>query len=509
MGQSAAGARSEAETERGEARSQIAQAQAELHKLDESAAAMKPPEFQEAPEAPKPVHTDPWQTFGSPAMILAAFSGFLTQAPLVTALNAGAKVMQSISAGDAAANQRQMDIWKVAVDNASKANQFELDQYRAAIEKLGTDRADARAQLTAAMSALGDARGLDVLAMDDDKTLLGYLQDKERLGVQLKTALPQVQAWNSFIQGKIAENGNKPLNSQQTMDALKEFQTASMVGASVPKMQAQSAAIRAEANTLPESDPRKAQLQQQADDIDAAIAQEKSKSLPMMLTPDAAKFTAERILAGDPTATVGLARSAGAIAQVDNAVTALAKERGVDAARLMAAKFAIKADSTSLSSLTKMTDAAVAFEKTAEQNFEYARSIRPADPNLGPWLNRWIMDGETMFGDPDVPAYVAAVMTGANEYAKIMAGSTGAQGSTVDSRREAAQLFSPYLNSGQIDKVIQVARQDMGNRESSLYGQIGIIKQRIRGDSAGASMPEPSIAPPSSAGATGIPDWAK
>jgi hypothetical protein len=62
-----------------------------------------------------------------------------------------------------------------------------------------------------------------------------------------------------------------------------------------------------------------------------------------------------------------------------------------------------------------------------------------------------------------------------------MSGSTGSQGSTVDSRREAAELFSPYLNAGQIEKVVGIAKTDMANREQSLYGQIGDIKQRLQG----------------------------
>lgn len=141
-----------------------------------------------------------------------------------------------------------------------------------------------------------------------------------------------------------------------------------------------------------------------------------------------------------------------------------------------------KADSHSLMNLTKMTDAAVSFEQTASKNFDLAMKLAPkaVPTDWGPWLNRWIMEGETMMGDKNVPPYITAMLTGANEYAKIMSGSTGAQGSTVDSRREAATLFSPYLAKGQISEVIKVAKKDMQNRKDALHGQIEGIKGRIR-----------------------------
>ena len=99
--------------------------------------------------------------------------------------------------------------------------------------------------------------------------------------------------------------------------------------------------------------------------------------------------------------------------------------------------------------------------------------------DMGPWVSKWVQQGETGIGDPNVPAYVAALLTGANEYAKVMSGSTGAQGSTVDSRREAAQLFSQALNYSQIKSVVQVAKTDMENKKSSYRDMIGDIRGRI------------------------------
>jgi hypothetical protein len=173
----------------------------------------------------------------------------------------------------------------------------------------------------------------------------------------------------------------------------------------------------------------------------------------------------------------------------------------------------VKADDRSLSNMTRMRDAAVSFERTASRNFDLALKLsKDAVPtDLGPFVNRWIMEGEKTLGDTSVPPYITAMLTGANEYAKIMSGSTGAQGSTVDSRREAAELFSPYLSTGQIDRVVAVAKADMANRKGSLDDQLDDIKGRLRGGGStkptgqqeptrpGDVAPQQGAAPPAAA----------
>ena len=184
----------------------------------------------------------------------------------------------------------------------------------------------------------------------------------------------------------------------------------------------------------------------------------------------------------------GIARTAGGSAIVQAIMNRIPGASG-DAGSFIANHATVRADTSSLNNLTKMTDAAESFEKTATKNFDLALSqAKDAVPtDSGPWLNKWVETGETQFGDENVPPYTAALLTAANEYAKIMSGSTGSQGSTVDSRREAAELFSPYLNAGQITRVVAIAKQDMANRKASLYGQVDEVKQRLK--TAGSNKP--------------------
>jgi type II secretory pathway pseudopilin PulG len=178
----------------------------------------------------------------------------------------------------------------------------------------------------------------------------------------------------------------------------------------------------------------------------------------------------------------GIARSSAAIAQIMN------KTGDMGTPGEFVANMATRqADTKSLANMTKIADAATAYENVAIRNFDqamkYGEQLKSTD--MGPWLNKWVLEGEKAIGDPTAPAYVTALITAANEYAKVMGGSTGSQGSTVDARREAAELFSPYLSQGQINEVVKVARAEMENRRQEAYAAVDDIKGRLREPTAG------------------------
>jgi hypothetical protein len=220
------------------------------------------------------------------------------------------------------------------------------------------------------------------------------------------------------------------------------------------------------------------------------------------LKPEQAKYLAQ-IYQLSGMLPPGIARSSAAVQQIMNSMDV----QGTPG-EFLANMGSKQADFSSLKNMQKMRDAAVSFEQTASKNFDqaakYADAAIPTD--WGPWLNRWIESGKTQFGDVPTPAYVTALLTAANEYAKVMQGSTGAQGATVDARREAAELFSPYLSKGQISEVIKVAKQEMDNRTNMLDGTIGEIEGRLRtrGGQEGG-RPQQGSPSPSDGGAEEIP----
>lgn len=200
-----------------------------------------------------------------------------------------------------------------------------------------------------------------------------------------------------------------------------------------------------------------------------------------------------------------LARTAqGAV--IARAIVEKMPEMGMTPQQLIANQGQVKANQASLNNMTKMADAATNFENTAIANFKRAMQLAPdAIPtDFGPLLNNWIENGEIGIGNVPVPAYVTALLTAANEYAKVMSGSTGAQASTVDARREAAQMFSPGMSHDQIEGVVGVAINEMENRKNALYGQVGEIRNRMSGQSPQPGAPGTVTGKPGEpAGSTG------
>jgi hypothetical protein len=181
---------------------------------------------------------------------------------------------------------------------------------------------------------------------------------------------------------------------------------------------------------------------------------------------------------------------------LQNKVEQILAERKVDPTTIAVAQGAFKADQGSLTKATALRDAVHSYEGTALRNLDQAtiEMGKTSPTNFGPWLNHWVMTGETQMGDTRPPAAEGAVITFANEYAKVMSGSTGAQAATDSSRREAAEKFSPYFSKGQFDEAARIARTDMKNRMTELDDNVDIIKSRIgrggqssRGESSGVS----------------------
>lgn len=390
-------------------------------KVEEATAPVESASFQ---LPPTPQQHDPLDTFGSSAGWIAAFGSLLTRHPLTTALDASAAAMNATKAGDAAANKQAIERWKenntVIMDRA----RFEMEAYK---------------------NAKSDGE-LHMLA----------------------------QAYQNPSAATFARLGQGKEYTKTYEKYVNQFEKSHEAATKHEKVTGAGATESSSAKTAFDLDSMK------SDDIIPGTG----------LSVDSIKYRAQqKNLGDDQNAYRGLgytSKGAGFAAKtaIDNEAAKLRrKEELGDASDILATSAGRKADTHSLMNLQKQADAAISFEETAKKNFDLALQLAPkAVPDLGPWMNKWVQEGKTAVGGEDVPPYVAALMTGANEYAKIMSGSTGAQGSTVDSRREAMEIFSRYLNTGQIKSVIDVAQKDMDNRKTSYTERLDNIKSRIRSE---------------------------
>lgn len=223
--------------------------------------------------------------------------------------------------------------------------------------------------------------------------------------------------------------------------------------------------------------------------FDKALAQAEGRGEQHPLSPEAVDLNANIMLMTGQMPSLGLSGqgSAGAARlQILNRFSELAKERGLNADDIVAGRALVKADSGSLTALTRMTDAAVSFEATALKNMQIVENLmdKGAGTSLGPIVNRWLQAGKRETGDPDVAAFNSAMWTAATEYAKVMSGSTGSQASTDSARLEANRMLNTIDSPAAIRAVIEkTMKPDMENRKNALAEQRQTIIGRIsRGD---------------------------
>lgn len=154
-------------------------------------------------------------------------------------------------------------------------------------------------------------------------------------------------------------------------------------------------------------------------------------------------------------------------------------EAGVQGATALAN---VRADRASLQNITKLSDASGGQERAAIQNFDLALKNAPKGVvlNWGPWIENWVQKGASALGNQNVPPYMVNLLTAADEYAKIISGSTGAAGATAEARKQTIDMFKPGYTVEQMTNAINAAKQDMNNRVQSYSAQRAEIEGRLR-----------------------------
>ena len=469
--------------------------------------ALSPPEIE--PYKPPP-ESNPWKAFGSPAMWIAAAGGLLTRRSLTTSLEAGGKVMEAMKANDLEAAKQHYEAWKANTDNALKLQDYKLKVFD---EILGAKDLSAAEKLARAKTAVTQL-GLDEGLARDIDTFTQHVEAEKKGRVELEKASLEITEIKNKMQAQAdyaaAVKSGDPAAVEEALQRRAEYEPA--IAAQIKPSYSNPATVevadgKGGTKTMLAQQDKRTGRWVSADEDRTPLPKVKSiagkDTSDAVLTGFTLDYAAEQYRHSGKLPPMGLGSTGAAAQNRANLIKRAAElsemertgalpEGAIAGDRDLGGQYAISADKSSLASLTKMTDAAVSFENTAAKNFDLAVSLFPkgSSPDMGPWVNKWVLTGETGAGSKDVPPYVTALLTGANEYAKIMSGSTGAQGSTVDSRKEAADRFSPYLDKGQIEGVIKVAKQDMDNRKASLRDQLDDIRARITGGERGGAENE-------------------
>jgi len=213
-------------------------------------------------------------------------------------------------------------------------------------------------------------------------------------------------------------------------------------------------------------------------DIQQAGAEAKAKldAVPG-LNPEAIDFFAQQY---NQTGKIPpMYRDQASRAMIMNKAADIAAQGGQTAADVVAGQAGTKASMASLSKVSQYRNMVESFAQTANANANMALQLAGKGAgNTGvPVLNAWVQAGRTnVAGSPDVSAFNAALITFKNEYAKIMSGQTGGQGTSDASRREADELINKSMTVPQLQATIATMQREMENRRQSLLAQEAEIK---------------------------------
>lgn len=465
------------------------------------------PTLTKPPPAQQP-NSDPFQAFGQPAMWLAALGSLFTRRPFVNAIQAMGGVLQATQQLDTKVAQQRMETWKAETENAMKMAKFQQDAYNAAVRKMDVDAKTGKAQLETEILRFKDDVLQQAKEHGGDAEVRSLLFARQKQAAAASKAQPQTQ---QFLQSKIsiAEGlGSDDVTKQaQAIDLLRKEMRADAGGKGSTVATRQSTDLNdirldAAKQDILSGDPARVERGQrlaesilqlgpgslktpaagstsdQLNKVSADIQSQHPDWTPGQVTIEAKKQLHETsdasMLSGE-----ALDRAANYYNQtrelppgnrsradndaIQNRAAQLAKERGIDTGEDIGRQADVKAARTSLNFITKQADAARAYERAATKELEMAVSLAPKTPEPldSQILTRWIRSGATQFGDVNVPRYQAALISGLDEYAKILSGATGAGGSTDASRAQAASLIPAGATSAQVAGIVDVLKQGM------------------------------------------------
>ena len=184
-------------------------------------------------------------------------------------------------------------------------------------------------------------------------------------------------------------------------------------------------------------------------------------------------------------------------AKVINKASELAKADGNTSEAESLQRFSIHANQIALNQLTKQEQLVVAYEKTADKQLnllvELGRKVPKTD---WPIINSALMKGEkTIAGSPEANNFLSSAIATQGEFAKILSGSTSAAGATDASRREAAEMISPYMSEEQLESLVPNLKREMEFRKQGYAEQKAeLLKGSVQPKNTPSSTPEKDIA---------------
>lgn len=209
------------------------------------------------------------------------------------------------------------------------------------------------------------------------------------------------------------------------------------------------------------------------------------------LSGDALDQAGERYVANGTLPPLGMGKAGSRNrALVLNRAAEIEKATGVTGQEAAARWVEMKANSHELQDATQQRGRMQVAEGTASRNADLMLSLAPkgGGPSGIPVVNRWLQAGRKQIaGDPDVTGFDISIGTFADEYAKVVTGATGNQGSTDSARKEAYDRLSKFASQGQLETGVATMKQEMANRTAEQDARVARAASSLRPKPSGSN----------------------
>lgn len=436
-----------------------------------SAPKLRPPPPQDAP-------TDPFQAFGQPAMWIAAFGSLFTRRPLVAAINAAGEVLKSTHEQDLTAAKRNYETWKVESENAVKMAKFEQDAYKAAVSRYRADATAGEAEIKVLGSAFKNAALESVYSSEGMPGVVKYLgkhgtdssilsERQLRLSEMMEKHVDQLsatQAWDATHPAP-----QDPAARDQWM--LQRSLAHTMIRAGKDPDEIKGGAAGAgehDVEILAKDEFKQREGRDPTSDDAAAMAKIRQeqrgvaaagKDEAKSIGSDAANLAADRIIAGDYQAAVGMGRNAANMKKINDAVAQRAKDQGLSGADI-AARVAEYHGMVAAETTTGRRSATVELPAAEAQKIIplVLDASEKVDRTQYSSMNSVIQAAEKGSGDTNVVNLAQGVNSLINVYSRVIS-PTGTP--TVSDKDHARDILSAAWSKGQFRSAIGFMQKEI------------------------------------------------
>ena len=411
------------------------------------------------PPQPQDQQFNAVHSWGSAAMMIALIGSAFTKQPMTSALNAGAQVMSAFKQNVDQSNTEAYNawqtnlktsygIWKANAANAVQNHRYEMTY----LEKIMSDNTtNDKDKLTRIMEFARATKNYGLMQIGATQGLPGaedYMNKYATLGANLASASGDVDdLYNFNVPQDIGTAGGFPTSagatsapSLPTDPNTPAGMTPVPGGGYVPDLPDNSPIAMAELRAYLKNPF--------VEEIPSYVL----NGFDKRFVPDMNTYK------GAPDRNIW-----------NSGVANFTKAYGLDPVAMSSRRSLVAGINGSIDKLTAQANQANASDASFNNAWTHVQQdlfTKGAPPdNLGPFINDYIQNGKVNSGDPNTVEYATAIGTMAEEYAKIISGSTGSAGSTVSAQEYARELFKPGFNKAQMIGAVQTAQANMRARE--------------------------------------------